>query len=59
MNLIDKAKDWVHDRLQERTSWDGAVLIVAGVAFLIFKPIASIVAYGAILYGAWTIWKEE
>ena len=26
---------------------------------LIFKPIASIVAYGAIAYGAWTIWKSE
>ena len=47
------------DRLSERTSLDGAVLIGAGIAFLIFKPIASIVAYGAIAYGAWTIWKRE
>ena len=47
------------DRLSERTSLDGAVLIGAGIAFLIFKPIASIVAYGAIAYGAWTIWKKE
>ena len=47
------------DRLNERTSLDGAVLIGAGIAFLIFKPIASIVAYGAIAYGAWTIYKRE
>jgi len=47
------------DRLSERTSLDGAVLIGAGIAFLIFKPIASIVAYGAIAYGAWTIYKRE
>ena len=52
-------KKWIIDRLGERTSLDGAVLIGAGVAFLIFKPIASIVAYGAIAYGAWTIYKKE
>lgn len=52
-------KKWINQRLNERTSWDGAVLIAAGIAFLIFKPIAAIVAYGAIAYGAWTIWKSE
>jgi len=52
-------KKWIIDRLGERTSLDGAVLIGAGVAFLIFKPIASLVAYGAIAYGAWTIYKKE
>ena len=52
-------KKFIMDRLSERTSLDGAVLIGAGIAFLIFKPIASIVAYGAIAYGAWTIWKRE
>jgi len=40
-------KNWIKDRLNERTSLDGVVLIGAGVAFLIFKPIASLVAYGA------------
>tara|TARA_B110000503_G_scaffold56697_1_gene90793 strand:+ start:1550 stop:1714 length:165 start_codon:yes stop_codon:yes gene_type:complete len=52
-------KLWIQKRLKERTTLDGAVLIAAGIAFLIFKPIASIVAYGAIAYGAWTIWKKE
>jgi len=52
-------KNWIKDRLNERTSLDGVVLIGAGVAFLIFKPIASLVAYGAIAYGAWTLWKKE
>lgn len=52
-------KKWFIDRLGERTSLDGAVLVGAGVAFLIFKPIASLVAYAAIAYGAWTIWKKE
>jgi hypothetical protein len=52
-------KTWIIARLGERTSLDGAVLVGAGIAFLIFKPIASLVAYGAIAYGAWTIWKKE
>ena len=52
-------KSWIKKRLEERTTMDGAVLIDAGIVFLIFKPLASIVAYGAIAYGAWTIWKAE
>lgn len=52
-------KKWITSRINERTTLDGAVLIGAGVAFLIFKPIASLVAYAAIAYGAWTIWKKE
>ena len=52
-------KKWINSRIKERTSLDGAVLIGVGIAFLIFKPIASLVAYGAIAYGAWTIWKKE
>jgi NO-binding membrane sensor protein with MHYT domain len=52
-------KAWIKKRLEERTTLDGAVLIGAGIAFLIFKPIAALVAYGAIAYGAWTIWKSE
>ena len=52
-------KKWITSRLNERTALDGAVLVAAGIAFLIFKPIASLVAYAAIGYGAWTIWKRE
>ena len=52
-------KNFVKNRLGERTTLDGVVLISAGVAFLIFKPIAAIVAYAAILYGAFTIIKKD
>tara|TARA_R110002167_G_scaffold141644_2_gene329941 strand:+ start:4586 stop:4825 length:240 start_codon:yes stop_codon:yes gene_type:complete len=52
-------KGWVSSRLKERTSWDGAALITAGVCFLLFKGIATLVAWAAIAYGAWTLWKEE
>lgn len=57
--MFTMIKTWINTRLEERTSWDGAVLIAAGIAFLIFKPIASLVAYGAIAYGIWTLFKSE
>jgi len=50
---------WINSRLKERTTLDGVILVAAGVSFLIFKPIAALAAYGAIAYGAWTIWKKE
>lgn len=53
------AKAWVSDRLKERTSWDGAIMIAAGVAYIVLGPLATVAAYGAIVYGAWTIWKKE
>ena len=52
-------KDWVKKRLRERTSLDGAVLIGVGVIVLIAGPFAKLAAYGAIVYGAWTIWKKQ
>ena len=53
------AKDWIHDRATERTSWDGAMLIVAGLSFIFFNGIATIVAWGAVAYGIWTLVKED
>ena len=52
-------RKWINDRLKERTTIDGVGLVAAGIAFLTFKPLASLVAYGAFAYGAWTIWKAE
>ena len=49
--------DFIKDRLAERTSWDGGVLIVGGIV-MILAPV-NLIAYGMIAYGAWTIWKEE
>tara|TARA_A200000159_G_scaffold49988_1_gene46208 strand:- start:3513 stop:3686 length:174 start_codon:yes stop_codon:yes gene_type:complete len=57
--MLDKFKSWVGDRFKERTSWDGAMLVLLGVLVLIAKPIAGLLAYAAIAYGAWTIYKSE
>ncbi len=51
--------EWIKSRVKERTSWDGAICIAAGAAILIANPIANIIAYAAIAWGAWTIWKSE
>jgi|TARA_B100001287_G_C22456005_1_gene422761 hypothetical protein len=51
--------DWINERKDERTSWDGAMLIAVGVIVLIAGPLAKIAAYAAIGYGAWTLWKRE
>ena len=59
IDFVPAVKEWINQRITERTTLDGVVLIGAGVAYLIFKPIAVIVAYAAIAYGAWTIWKRE
>ena len=55
----DMIKKWIEERKQERTSWDGAVLIILGLLVLFLSPLAKIAAGIAIAYGAWTIWKTE
>ena len=53
-------KKWINARLNERTTVDGAVLIGAGIAYLILgQAIATLIAYAAIAYGAWTLYKKE
>ena len=56
---VQMVKKWINNRIEERTSWDGAVLIAVGLVILIAGPFAKLAAYGAIAYGAWTIWKKE
>ena len=51
--------DWLKDRCEERTSWDGAVCIGLGLMILFMAPLAKIAAGIAIAYGAWTMWKSE
>ena len=52
-------RNWIKNRLDERTSWDGAAIIALGLVVLIAGPFANLAAYAAIAYGAWTIWKSE
>ena len=51
--------DWVSDRKEERTSLDGITLIAMGVIALFFTPFVKFAAYGAIIYGAYTLIKSD
>jgi hypothetical protein len=51
--------NWIKNRLKERTSLDGAALMVLGCLVLFMAPLAKIAAGVAIVYGAWTLWKGE
>ena len=56
---FDNSKEWVMDRKEERTSLDGIALIEMGVIALFFTPLVKFAAYGAIIYGAYTLIKAE
>lgn len=53
------AKDWIMDRLKERSSWDGTVIVAISVAILLSAPFIEMFAWGALAYGVWTIIKKE
>tara|TARA_X000001382_G_C3088387_1_gene152725 strand:+ start:174 stop:338 length:165 start_codon:yes stop_codon:yes gene_type:complete len=52
-------KKFITSRLEDRTSWDGAMLIAMGLIVLVAGPFAKLAAYIAIAYGAWTIYKSD
>ena len=57
--MVAMGVDWVKDRLSERTSWDGFVIIAIGILILAASPLTKIAAMVAIGYGVFTILKDE
>jgi len=53
----DITMSWLKNRLKERTTLDGVVLVASGAA-MILVPV-NLIAYAMIAYGGWTIWKSE
>jgi hypothetical protein len=51
--------NWITDRLSERSSWDGGVLIGVGLVVLFLGPFAKYAALAAIAWGAITLLKSE
>lgn len=52
-------KNWIKERLQERTTLDGIIFVTAGAAIIVFSPLTKLIAYGAIAYGIWAIWSKD
>ena len=50
-------RNWIKNRIDERTTMDGAVLI--GIVALFATSFIKLAAVGAIAYGCWTMWKAE
>mgnify|MGYP000848314941 FL=1 len=59
MDMVKKYMDWVKDRVSERTSWDGAVIMLVCLVVLLTGGLAKILAFAGLLYGAWTCYKAE
>ena len=57
--MVAMGVDWVKDRLSERTSWDGFVIIAIGILILVASPLSKIAAMVAMGYGVFTILKDE
>lgn len=59
MNMLLKAKDWVMDRLGERTSIDGLSLIVVCGSVILFGGLAKLLAWVGLLWGVYTLVKSD
>ena len=59
MDMFNKCKDWVMARVAERTSWDGMAIMGGSILILVGMPIIKMLAWPALIYGAWTLLKEE
>ena len=55
---MDLLKVWIKKRWAERSSQNGVALVAIGVVAIVFKPLLSIAAYVAIIYGGYQIWKK-
>ena len=51
-------KNWIKKKIDERSTIDGVVMVAAGAAIIIFSPLTKLIAYAAIAYGAYTIWRN-
>jgi hypothetical protein len=57
--MLDTAKDWVMDRIGERTSIDGVGLVVICGSVILFGGIAKLLAWLGLAWGVYTLVKSE
>ena len=51
--------NWIKNRIKEMTTWNGMSLIAIGIIILFAGAFAKYAVYAAIIYGAYSIWKNE
>lgn len=56
---MEAVKDWIMDRVGERTSWDGLTIVVVCGSIILFGGIAKLLAWAGLAYGIYTLVKSE
>jgi|TARA_X000001382_G_scaffold54672_1_gene37301 hypothetical protein len=59
MDMVNKCIAWVKARVSERTSWDGALLILVCGLVLFTGGVAKLLAWVGLGWGIWTCYKSE
>ena len=59
MDVLSIAKNWVLDRVKERTSHDGILLIACCGSVLLFGGLAKLLAWVGLLWGVYTLVGKE
>jgi hypothetical protein len=57
-SIANYVVDWIQERINERTSWDGMSIIIISFLVLIASPLVKYAAWVGLGYGAWTLWKK-
>ena len=56
---MDMIKNWVLARWNERTTWDGGVIIGVSLSYLLLGGLVDWLAWIALAYGVYTLVKAE
>ena len=51
--------NWVKKRVEERTSWDGAIVIAVCLSIILFGGIAKLAAWAGLVWGVYTLIKSQ
>jgi hypothetical protein len=56
---MDKIVEYIKNRIKERTSWDGGIIIAGSLSIILFGGLVKIAAWVGLAYGIWTILQKE
>ena len=57
--MLSRMYHWCVDRVSQRTSWDGGVIIALSLVVLFLSQWVNWACYAAIVYAVWTIIKDQ
>ncbi len=51
--------NWIKDRSKEISTWSGASLVVLGLVIVLGGPFVNLLAWAAIAWGLYSMWKSQ